>query len=209
MNKGFYYLAPAILMIAVVVAFIKVKPYHYEEKPERLISDIMQPSRFISADDVARLLIDKDPSLLLVDIRPSAEFNQFALNEAVNIPSDSLLAPNSLEYFKAGHNKVVLYGNGDIRSQMAWLELRKHGLDHVFVLKGGLNSWFSEIINPTIPSPASSQSEYDLYSFRRAAGNFFSGADEVPTVQDGAKKVEKKSVAPRPVKKEAAAEGGC
>lgn len=209
MNKGFYYLAPAILAIALVAAFIKVKPYHYEQNPEQLVVDIMQQSRFITADEVAKLLIDKDPSLLLIDIRPTTEYNLFSLDNAVNIPSDSLLTPNNIEYFKAGHNKVVLFGNGDVRSQMAWLELKKHGFNQVFVLKSGLNGWFTQIINPPTPMPYSSQAEFNQYSFRKAAGNFFSGATEVPVAQDGVKKTEKKEVAPRPVKKAAAAEGGC
>ena len=79
------------------------------------------------------------------------------------------------------------------------------GYKNLYVLKGGLNEWFNTIINPKLPKETDSQKDFELYSFRKAAGMYFGvGVSKTETEKKPIKKVitVKK-------KKKRVAEGGC
>lgn len=166
-------------------------------------------SRFVTTDHVTERLIENDPTLLLIDVRPNAQFKHFSIPGAVNIPIDSLLEPSTLALFKSKFHDKVLYSNSDVLSDQAWLIYKRLDLPNVFVMRGGVNLWFNNIVKTSEPLVSASSSEFDLYSFRQAANQYFYGIkseEQAPAKQ--APKVVKKV----PVIRSAPAEetgGGC
>lgn len=167
-------------------------------EPELLLKEIIDPSRFISPDLLAERIINEDPSLLLVDVRTPDEYGTYSLPEAINIPLVTLTNPDQLDLLASETKEVVLFSNDDLFADQAWIIFTRLGYKNIFVLKGGLNQWFSDIILPAEPTAFSSQKEFDLYSFRKAASQYFKGTD-TPTKESAnqsaipVKKREKKS----------------
>jgi rhodanese-related sulfurtransferase len=192
-----------MLLLAAGTLFLNKEPEYNQIKPEKLLWEIIQPTRYVTTDQVAKIIIDKDPTLELVDVRDAESFNKFSLTNAVNIPLDSLLAPSSQDYFGLPGVKVVFYANDDIKADQAWVLTRRMGYSDTYVLKGGLNHWIETIIQPKEPSADASEDEWALFEFRKGAQIYFTGAK----AEQGSTKKAKVTVKRK--KKTAVAAGGC
>ena len=97
MNRNYYFLTAIMFILALGTLFISERVVSPQISPDKLLWDVLQPTRFVTTDQVAQRLIEKDPSLLLIDVRPAAEYNKFTLPNAVNVPLDSLITPAGQE----------------------------------------------------------------------------------------------------------------
>lgn len=180
---------------------------------EVILKSIVNQSRFFSTDQIAKRVIVGDPSMILIDVRSLYDFEEYSIPGAMNIPSEELLLDENKSHFSKGVYDVVLYSNDDIYSDQAWYFLTKQGYTNIYVMKGGLNAWFSTIMLPEEPMQGSPEREYELYSFRKGASIYFGGSQpEIPKVESSkkeeAKPSKKKKVQlKKKVKKQA--EGGC
>jgi rhodanese-related sulfurtransferase len=156
-----------------------------EINPRELLVSIDDPARFLSTDLITERIIGADPSLLLIDVRPADQFRQFALQGAINIPLDSLLSPQWKDILLQPGKDKVFYSNADIEADQSWQLCRRNSIPRIFVMKGGLNHWFNTIMKSTTP-PATAPSEaIDLYNFRLAARQYFTGGATSSSVQPG------------------------
>jgi thiosulfate/3-mercaptopyruvate sulfurtransferase len=101
----------------------------------------------IGAAELAARILAGGEGMLLVDVRPPAEFATFRLPRAVNLGVPELLA-TSLREQLAGYELVVLYSNGIAHPAQAWLELTRAGLRNVRVLDGGLTQFVADVLTP-------------------------------------------------------------
>jgi hypothetical protein len=84
---------------------------------------------------------------------------------------------------------------------------RQLGYTNNFVLEGGLNFWFDNILNPQKPASTSSDEEFAKYDFRKSAGMALGGGGAVQ-VMDNQTPASAKPVVNAAGKKKKAA-GGC
>lgn len=196
-----------VLLLAVWLVFLPEKDNSIKQiDPEQIHYELNQKTRFFTTDEVADLLINEDPSLALIDIRSVEEFNKFNLPGSVNIPIENLLSEEYESYFKQNYTKNVLYGNGTVLSDQAWMLLRRIGYNNLFVMQGGLNAWVETILQPTLPELAKVDVvEMDKYLFRKAASQYF-GQDEKAVVAEE-KVIKKVIIQKKRVESEVA--GGC
>ena len=209
MNKGFYYLAPVMLILALGLLVLPGRKNLHESRPQQLLAEVNDQTRFLTTDQVARAIINKDPYFVFVDVRKPADFQQFSLEGAINIPLADILNPGSQAELERGDRRLVFFCNGDILSEQAWLLLRRKGMKNIFVMKGGLNHWFSTIIKPPKPGSTASAAEHSQYQTRMAASQFFTGAGTVPAAVSAPETAAKKEVKLQSVPKKNSAEGGC
>jgi rhodanese-related sulfurtransferase len=202
MNKNYIFLTILMLVLAFGTLFLNKEPEHGQIKPEKLLYDIIQPTRYVTTDQVAKMIIDKDPTLELVDVRNEKSFEEFSLTNAINIPLDSILSPNYEDYFGVPGTKVVFYSNDDILADQAWVITRRMGIEETYVMKGGLNCWIESIIQPKEPPEDAPYTAFEQYQFRKGAQMYFTGVKVEQSVT-------KKKVVVRQRKKQAAASGGC
>lgn len=203
MNRNYLFLTLIMLVLAAGTLFLKKTPEYKQIKPETLLWDIIQPTRYVSTDQVAKMIIDKDPSLELVDVRDVNSFEKFALANAVNVPLDSLLSPVSQDYFGLPGIKVVFYSNDDIAADQVWVITHRMGYGGTYVMKGGLNQWIETIIQPKEPREDEPYTAFEQYQFRKGAQMYFTGTKVENTI------VKKKKLVVRRKKKQVAASGGC
>lgn len=158
----------------VLILFKPVKGFN-EISPEELLYEMNLDERYFTTDEVAKFIIEKDPEILLVDLRTEDEYEYYTLPGALNIPFDSIFNPNFEMFFNQDVYKVVFFSNGTSMADQAWLLTKRVGYSNIFVMEGGLNYWFQTIIRPIKPEEKASPDEFAKYSFRKGASMFFGG----------------------------------
>ncbi|HKK40867.1 MAG TPA: rhodanese-like domain-containing protein [Bacteroidales bacterium] len=203
MNKKYIFLAVLMLVLAFGTVFFKETNRPKETPPEQLLWDIIRPNRYVTTDQVAKMIIQGDPSLEIIDVRNDDEYSRFSLPGAINIPLDSLLNRNNLLYFGVPGINVVFIANDDIASDKAWVLTKRLGFNGTYVMKGGLNRWMETIINPKEPSVEESSKAMATYEFRKGAMMYFTGA------KAGSLETGSATVTIKRRKKTSAVAGGC
>jgi rhodanese-related sulfurtransferase len=203
MNRNYIFLTALMLLLAVGTVFLSKSDKQKQIEPDKLLWEIIQPTRYVSTDEVAKMLIQKDPSIELIDVRTPKEFDSFSLPNAINLPLDSIASESSLEYFGIPGMHVIFFSNDAIQADQAWVMAKRLGFDATYVMKGGLNRWIETIIQPKEPAEGEARTAFELYQFRKGAQLYFTGAKVETTT-----KVKKEKVIIRR-KKKAVASGGC
>jgi len=152
MNRSYIFLAVLMVSLAAGLLVLPERENYVQIAPEDLMWEAVQPTKYFTADQVAMMIIEGDPTLELIDVRDTKDFDAFSLNNAINIPLDSLLSPNYEDYLGIEDMNVVFYANDNIKADQAWIIGRRMGYQSLYIMKGGLNSWVECIINPQIPN---------------------------------------------------------
>lgn len=205
MSRKYLILTIVAIIGAVVLLFLPERSNQNEIKPEDLFKEVTNPSRYLSVDHVAQRIIEQDPSILLVDVRSEGQYNEFSLPGSVNVPLDSVLSVNKQDYLNRDDLDVVLYSNDDLYADQAWILCARLRYKNLYVMKGGLNEWYASILNPKEPSETAPIEDYELYSFRLAAKQYFLGGSSIEI--DGGS--QKENIIVKRRTKKAVTAGGC
>jgi len=206
--KPRHYLAIILIPLGMILAAVPQNTAHpYKLSPEELLEQVNSGIQYFSPDDIADMIIRKDPSLMLIDVRSQDEYEQFHLPGAVNIPLSDLLADEWKEYLNQDIRTNVFYSNGTVDANQAWMLTMQLGYKNNYVLQGGLNYWAETIMNPSAPRSTGPDEEIARYNFRQGAGMALGGGSVVSAgnSQNVAPAVPK--IKPAAGKKRAA--GGC
>nr|WP_319511524.1 rhodanese-like domain-containing protein [uncultured Draconibacterium sp.] len=177
MNRNYILLTILMLVLAVGTLFLTGDDEPKQISPDELLQEIIQPTRYVTTDQVAKMIIQGDPSLLMVDVRSADEYAEYALPGSLNIPLEELTNDGNLSYFGVPGIKVVFISNDDIRADQTWVLTKRLGINGTYVMTGGLNGWMQTIIDPTQPNPDAPSIDHELYAFRKGAQIFFTGAE--------------------------------
>src|SRR5512133_241920 len=156
MERKYTILAILMIVLALGLVVLPKKKEMKETDPKVLLSAIAEKSRFLSVDLVTHRIIENDPTLLLIDLRPANEFKAFALPGAINILPDSLLSASTRELLNQPGKDKILYSNSDLMPEKAWLLGTRYSITRLYILKGGLNEWYNTIIKTGDVSPTAS-----------------------------------------------------
>lgn len=203
MNRNYIFLTILMIILAIGTVFISRDKEPKQIDPQQLLAELVQPTRFVSTDQVAKMIIQKDPSLMLLDVRDADSYASYTLPGSVNVPVDSLMSDNYLGYLGIPGVKTVFFSNDDIKADQAWVISKRLGFNSIYVMKGGLNGWMETIIDPQEPSDDEPYSAYETYTFRKGAQLYFTGSQTEDT------ETSKVKVEVRRREKTSAAAGGC
>lgn len=208
-------LTPRILLSAILLSLgliIAAVPKNtttpFKLTAQQILDELKSGTQYLEADAIAKMIIEKDPVLRLIDVRPQSEFEKFSLPGAINIPLDNLLSADYQDVLNQDMMTNVFYANGSTRANEAWMLVRQLGYENNYVLQGGLNHWFETVMNPSAPAATQSDDEIAKYDFRRGASQALGGGGLVSassTKTDGSAAVPK----PKPQGKKKAVKGGC
>jgi rhodanese-related sulfurtransferase len=207
--KPLHLLTLILLTLALIIAMVPQNTTRpYKLTAEQMLDEIRTGTQFVAPDEVADKIIQKDPSIQMIDVRNPHEFDMFSLPGAINIPLQSILSKDHEEILNQGTRMNIFYSNGSTEANEAWLLTRQLGYQNNYVLQGGLNYWMETIMNPEKPGNLAANDELARYDFRKAASAALGGgnATAIAPVAD-------KSAAPKPgvvpVRKKKKASGGC
>lgn len=125
--------------------------------------------------ELAEWIRDRKPNLRIVDVRPEAEFDEYHLPRAERFTSSTTFAAGDTIVFVAGGERSV---HRD-----------------VYVLRGGMQAWMDEVMNPTITAdaPPSARAAYERASI---VSRYFGGVprvvDKLPATHADAKYVRRR-----------------
>ncbi len=164
-------LASVIIPLGLIIAAVPentTKPYKLTA--EQLLDEVKSGTQFIGPEEVADMVISKDPSLQLIDVRSAAEYEKFSLPNSINIPLVDILNSEWEGYINQDIKLNVFYSNGTNEANQAWMISRQLGYANNYVLQGGLNYWVETIMNPEAPENGSPNEEILKYNLRKGAG---------------------------------------
>ncbi len=139
---GLFVLAPAAIEIpgksADTDAAAAVDEKALMEKVERA-QDHIEP------EELANRLMAGEPNLVVVDVRPAAEYNAFHIRSAINVPLARLT-----EVLQPYKNKglIILYSNGMTHPAQARDSLQRQGFGNVYLLTDGLQGFRDRCLKP-------------------------------------------------------------
>ncbi len=116
---------------------------------EALAGAVARGEDHVDAIELARWIKERRAGLRVIDLRTAAEFADFAIPTAENIPIEAI----GKARFAAG-DQVVLYSEGGAHGGQAWVFLRALGLTRVWFLAGGLAEWNEQVLGPVLPAGA-------------------------------------------------------
>ena len=126
--KPLHYLTLVLLILALIIALVPQNTTRpYKLTAEQLLSEIRTGTQFVSPDEVADKIVQKDPSIQLIDVRNPREFDMFSLPGAINIPLQDILSENNFDILNQGTRMNILYSNGSTEANEAWLLTRQLG----------------------------------------------------------------------------------
>jgi len=195
-----------LIIVGIFLAFTNIKTNIKEEtSPEILHKNIVEQTRYISVEEVAKKLVEKDPSIMLIDVRPAKEFNKFSLPGAINIPLDSILLPAYQDYLGQDVYSAILYSNGTLTADQAWILCKRQEYTNNLVMRGGLNAWVEDVLKPVYNDKFYDKNDEALYELKKGLSLYFGGGSAVE--QDNTGKSKHKKVVKKRRKK--GVEGGC
>jgi rhodanese-related sulfurtransferase len=212
-KKRYYFITGILFLLGLILLFLPHRDNKKELSPEDLLLAIATQDRFYSPEDAARLIISGDPSIQFIDVRSAEEFAAYSLPKSINIPLAKLLEKDEKgayvweAYLNQDVKKNILYSNGTVYANQAWMLTKRMNFKNNYVLEGGLNSFFDNILKPKAPLASAPQDEINLYNFRKAASMYFGGGGNIPTSVSDSKSVEGTPVKTK--KKGAKSSGGC
>ncbi|HUI09240.1 MAG TPA: YeeE/YedE thiosulfate transporter family protein [Bacteroidota bacterium] len=127
------------------------------------------PIAMMTADELAFRIIDRDPRLVIVDVRTALDSTATILPGSVNIPPGALFGKQYAGLLGMRHEeRVFVDRDGSAARNAAFLALRL-GYDNVRVLEGGVAAVDSTILGFTPSHPPRSRDEADTFRFRTEA----------------------------------------
>jgi rhodanese-related sulfurtransferase len=182
-------LATIVIPLGLIIAAVPENTTHsFKLTASQLLEETNAGVQYYSPEELADLIIKKDPSIQLIDVRNEDEYTKFSLPGAINIPLSEILADEWKDYLDQDVYFNIFYSNGTLKSDKAWMITRQLGYENNYVLMGGLNYWVETIMNPEAPANTSPDEEFARYDFRRGAGMALGGSAGKPTGDSSAAK---------------------
>jgi hypothetical protein len=142
---------------------------------ERLARAVAHEEDHVTAIELAEWIRGRKAGLRIVDLRTAAEFETYHVPRAERIAIESLAtAPLHAT------DTIVLISGGGAHAAQAWVLLQALGYKQVYFLRGGLQEWIDDVMNPTILATASPAA---MAEFKRVGkiSRYFGG---VPRIVD-------------------------
>lgn len=121
---------------------------------------VQREADHLTVEDLADRLIAGTLEYRLVDLRTADEFARGTLPGAENIP----LADLPAQRFDP-RERLLLFTDGQTHAAQAWVLLKARGMTAIYVLRGGLDGWRQEILQPVVADPPTAR---DLERIARA-----------------------------------------
>jgi rhodanese-related sulfurtransferase len=119
---------------------------------DRPAQEVEHPQSEVTPLQLATWIRDRKPGLRFFDLQADTSPG------AYSIPGADRVALGDLRTTAvAPEETVVLYADAGRPAAQGWSLLRARGIEHVYVLRGGLDEWSDVILNPTLSADATPQ----------------------------------------------------
>jgi rhodanese-related sulfurtransferase len=136
----------AVLALGLILVFLpdyKERLFNEVSDPEYLKS---HPVKEMTADELAFRIIDKDPKIVVIDVRPAKEFESMMLPGSTNIETQQIFQKEFSEVLGNRHKRKVFVSNDEVQSRTAALIAQELGYENISVLCGGIDHFVNAVI---------------------------------------------------------------
>jgi rhodanese-related sulfurtransferase len=138
----------------------------------------------IHPGELLNSLADDSLNMILLDVRPEADYNLFHIYGSRNVQPGQVkaLVPELLQE-PAGNTVYVVMSNDEAASTEAWKILTTESVANVYILEGGVNNWikiFAEEDPEITPTPTPPGDDRLAYNFTAALGGRYEASNPNP-----------------------------
>jgi rhodanese-related sulfurtransferase len=183
--KARYYAAGGLVALAVLVGIIgqpttadrwaRIAPEKQALLDERAVQ--------IAPAELLNTIHDHKLNLIMLDVRPEAEYNLYHLADSRHVPLNELDTVLSELQVQPANTVFIVMSNGETLATEAWRTLISESIPNVYILAGGLNNWIETFADPPQEGirPVVSRGEEELhYDFYAALGAAYPSASPDP-----------------------------
>jgi rhodanese-related sulfurtransferase len=154
------------------------------------------PAKALSADEVAFRIVDNDPHIRIIDLRPAKAYAALALPGSINVTTDGLFGRALAEI---GHRRLtkVVIADDEAAERQAIGVLEELGFENVALLAGGFDAFNRTILQPPA-LPSGGPDAEEVRAFRAEARM------KIPKLIEA-----QKAAAKKPAKQTKVIKGGC
>jgi rhodanese-related sulfurtransferase len=121
----------------------------------------------IPADKLAYEIVNNYYSLNIIDVRTPAEFEEYHLPMAINIPIDQMMERQYEPIFRQRIKSNVFYADSDTLVRMACLKAKFIGKADNMIMKESARDFKRMFVQLEEPPAGASKSDLQTYHFRR------------------------------------------
>ncbi len=164
-----------LMLIVTIALFLPTKrtSYFKEVSAKDMIEKISSDQRNITVQQLAYSIIHNTSDFYLIDVRSQADYIDFHLPGAINIPLENIVDNRFRNNLHMKNKRTVFYSNGSSDAEMAWFFATRAGRGEFFVLEGGLNNFIDVIFSEIPDYPTNDIIELNDRRFRENARKFF------------------------------------
>jgi len=158
-----------VVLLGAVLAFL---PDHRTRLQRRVADPAFQaahPVPVMDADELAFRLVDRDPTLQLLDLRPAADFKPTAFPGALNLGAGDLFTREPGVALTDRRLLKVVVAEDEARARQGALLLQELGYEQVACLKGGWPSFAHLYLQDTPFVPTGGREDATVQAFRESA----------------------------------------
>lgn len=171
----------SLLTMALMMALLPLTANRsFTVRPDNLLPMVLDEEVSLSADYVARLIVEEDTTFRLIDVRQPEDYREVSLPGAINVPYSDLIQKDPDIYLNNKDISIIFYSNDDLKSNLALVYARGLGYRNCFVLSGGMNGWFKTVVESRFSGERITARENSLYEIRTKAARLFIGLNNQP-----------------------------
>jgi rhodanese-related sulfurtransferase/uncharacterized membrane protein YedE/YeeE len=159
----------AILALGVVFILLPDRKTHLVNKVSDPGYALTHPVAVMDADELAFRVVDREPNMKIIDLRPPEVFAGHSLPGSDNTALRDLFGKDWVPVLSRRHVKKVLVGIDEEQERTACLLLQELGYENMAVLKGGFGAFEATILSPVSFVPTGSRWDADVKAFRGKA----------------------------------------
>lgn len=123
----------------------------------------------MEVDELAFRIVDHEPNIRMIDVRPSEEFSKLALPGSLNATPRDLFGKDWISNLSQRHVKKVVIAQNEDQERITCLLLQELGYENLAILRGGFQAFDKTILNPAAFIPTGSRWDPDVKGFREKA----------------------------------------
>jgi rhodanese-related sulfurtransferase len=170
-----------LLCLGVILAVLPLSASRsFTVRPAKLLSELVDNKSYFTVDQVARFVVSEEDSVRIIDLRSPEEFRAMNIPGSVNVPYKKFLDSDPGTYLADKKIKNIFYSNGDMYSNYALAIAKGLKYNNVYVMKGGLNEWFTTVMNSSFTGDRISARENSIFEIRTKAKKYFTEINSLP-----------------------------
>jgi sulfur-carrier protein adenylyltransferase/sulfurtransferase len=170
-----------LILLSIILALLPLTANRsFSEEPSRLLAEVLGEDVSVTVDEVAEFIVMEDPTVILIDLRPAAEYSKAAIPGALNVPWSGFIESDPDTWLSNRGIKVIFYSTGNLEADYALVYSRGMGYDNCFIMEGGIKEWIRTVIETKFSGERITARENALFETRRRAGEMYTEYSNLP-----------------------------